>query len=155
MFFSQVKIWFQNRRARERRDKEASRRNHSPVLHKVFQPLSIPTVGWPMTTMTSSDYAQYQQTVLDFRQNCLKSANFGVYNKNVGDSDGGLLPIARPGESSQTWTFSFSQSGNSGLAPKWIRLAPNGTNLGLYRSGFSTLLCFEPELTSLFTIDIV
>ena len=33
----------------------------------------------------------------------------------------------------------------SDLAPKRVRLAPNGTNLGLFRSDFSTFWLGEPE----------
>ena len=37
----------------------------------------------------------------------------------------------------------LSVSGMVGLAPKWVRLAPNGTNLGLYQSDFSTFGSIE------------
>ncbi|XP_005099856.1 homeobox protein MSH-D-like [Aplysia californica] len=87
---TRVKIWFQNRRARERRDKEATQRTHNTMVQKAFQPLSIPTVAWPMPSpMTSSNYVQYQQ-VLEFRPHCLTSA-FGLYNANSGDKDNTVL----------------------------------------------------------------
>ncbi|KAL8613778.1 hypothetical protein ACOMHN_029635 [Nucella lapillus] len=49
---TRVKIWFQNRRARERREREASQRAHL-LTQKPYQPLSIPSVTWALTSQLS------------------------------------------------------------------------------------------------------
>ena len=41
--------------------------------------------------------------------------------------------------------FTAAQYGVSGLLPNWVRLAPNGTNLGLFKISFSTF-CTETDL---------
>lgn len=70
----QVKIWFQNRRARERRDKEAIQRNHQLTLSTTktttFQPLSIPTVAWPLTSNLPATLspAHLQSSAMDLRR---------------------------------------------------------------------------------------
>ncbi|KAK0052285.1 homeobox protein MSH-D, partial [Biomphalaria pfeifferi] len=75
-----VKIWFQNRRARERRDKGGTQLQQSTV-QKSFQPLTIPTVSWSVPT--ASNYVHYQQT-LDFRSRYLVPS-LGMYNTPEGN----------------------------------------------------------------------
>ena len=38
-------------------------------------------------------------------------------------------------------------SGMSKFSPNWFRLAPNGTNLGLFKISFSTFWLGEPKCT--------
>ncbi|GFS26641.1 hypothetical protein ElyMa_005221300 [Elysia marginata] len=83
-----VKIWFQNRRARERRDKEAQQRNqHSGVAPKPFQPLTIPTVTWsvPSQPMTSSTFAQFPGHAAhqDFTASAYLSTPFSMFAGQV------------------------------------------------------------------------
>ncbi|XP_059178505.1 homeobox protein XHOX-7.1-like [Physella acuta] len=76
---TRVKIWFQNRRARERRDKGGSHKNHEALAHKTFQPLTVPSVSWPVgQTMAANNYVQYHNA-LDFRSSYLPPG-FGIYN---------------------------------------------------------------------------
>ncbi|XP_070181206.1 homeobox protein MSX-1-like [Littorina saxatilis] len=72
---TRVKIWFQNRRARERREREASQRAQL-LTQKTYQPLSIPTVTWALTSQLAPSpftAAQYRNDI-NFRAGLLSSA---------------------------------------------------------------------------------
>ena len=71
----QVKIWFQNRRARERREREASQRAQL-LTQKPYQPLSIPSVTWALSSAHPHPHpfaAQYRSE-LTFRAGLFSSA---------------------------------------------------------------------------------
>ncbi|XP_041351184.1 homeobox protein MSH-A-like [Gigantopelta aegis] len=72
---NRVKIWFQNRRARERRDRESAQ--ISPLRQKSFQPLLVPSVTWPLYPATGS-LAQLHSVVQHSRMGFLPSA-FSMY----------------------------------------------------------------------------
>ena len=78
----QVKIWFQNRRARERREREASQRAQL-LTQKPYQPLSIPSVTWALTSqLTPSPFSAQYRNDLSFRAGLFSSA-FSAFSAPV------------------------------------------------------------------------
>ncbi|BFZ11834.1 hypothetical protein BsWGS_14873 [Bradybaena similaris] len=69
-----VKIWFQNRRARDRREKEAVQNNQKNTTQRTFLPLSVPSVSWPnQASITAANYMQSSNSS-DFRPNYISSS---------------------------------------------------------------------------------
>ncbi|CAG5125759.1 unnamed protein product [Candidula unifasciata] len=69
-----VKIWFQNRRARDRREREAAQSSQKNAPQKtLLPPLSVPSVSWPSQASIAASYVPSSNTV-DFRPSYISSS---------------------------------------------------------------------------------
>ncbi|XP_046558100.1 homeobox expressed in ES cells 1-like [Haliotis rubra] len=89
---NRVKIWFQNRRARERRDREAAQTS-ALFPPKPSQPLMVPSVTWPIpSTTTNTAFAQLRTAIQQSRGSFLPSA-FSLYLPRPTGQDGGKCNV--------------------------------------------------------------
>ena len=111
--FLQVKIWFQNRRARERREREASQRAQL-LTHKPYQPLSIPSVTWALTSqLTPSPFSAQYRNELNFRAGLFSSA-FSAFSAPVRhEGGGGPAPEIKSPSSACSWADKHNSDDDS------------------------------------------